>query len=91
MSKDKIEEILHQSMNVDRLVVIDDSAKHAGHAESTKSGGGHFSIHIVSDAFVGKTRVQRHKMIYMILNDYMGQGIHALAIKAQTVAELEQK
>ncbi|MCA9399220.1 MAG: BolA family transcriptional regulator [Candidatus Omnitrophica bacterium] len=91
LSKDKIEEILYQSINVDRLVIMDDSAKHTGHAESVKSGGGHFAIHIVSDDFIGKTRVQRHKMIYTVLNDYMGQDIHALAIKAQTMAELEQK
>jgi BolA family transcriptional regulator, general stress-responsive regulator len=69
------------------LDITDDSASHAGHA-GAKSGGGHFFLTIVSDTFVGKTTMARHRMVYDALGDMMQREIHALSIKAYTAAEL---
>lgn len=67
------------------LTVRDDSAQHAGHAGA--AAGGHFTVTIVSDAFAGKPRVARHRLVYDALADAMQRGIHALAIVAYTPEE----
>ena len=68
------------------LNIIDESAKHAGHASA--GGGGHFVVEIVSDAFEGKTLIQRHRLVYDALGDEMQKNeIHALSLKASTPAE----
>lgn len=64
--------------------VIDDSGAHAGHAGAKESGGGHFHLTIVSEAFQGKNAVARHRMVYAALADLMQQKIHALQIEAMT-------
>lgn len=68
------------------VAVEDDSALHAGHA-GARSGGGHYRLTIVADAFAGKGTLARHRMIYDALGDLMQGRIHALAIRAQTCAE----
>jgi BolA protein len=68
------------------LNIIDESAKHAGHASA--GGGGHFVVEIVSDAFRDKTPIQRHRLVYDALGDAMKSNeIHALSIKASTPDE----
>ncbi len=69
----------------DALNIIDDSAKHAGHASA--GGAGHFVVEIVSEAFEGKSPIQRHRLIYEALEAAMHSEIHALGIKASTPAE----
>ncbi|AWI74553.1 BolA family transcriptional regulator [Parazoarcus communis] len=71
------------------IEVEDDSHLHAGHA-GARSGGGHYNLHIVSDEFVGKNTVARHRMIYAALGEMMKSEIHALAICAQTAEEAKQ-
>ncbi len=66
------------------LHVVDDSAAHAGHAGAMASGGGHFHLTIVSDVFLGKNAVARHRMVYAALADLMQNQIHALQIEAMT-------
>lgn len=66
------------------LHVVDDSASHAGHAGARESGGGHFHLTIVSQAFQGKNPLARHRMVYAALSDLMQQRIHALQIEAMT-------
>lgn len=68
------------------IQIIDDSAKHAGHA-GAKSGGGHYQLDITSTEFTGKPTLARHRMIYDALGEMMQQQIHALSIKAQTPEE----
>ena len=68
------------------IQIIDDSAKHAGHA-GAKSGGGHYQLDIISTEFTGKPTLARHRMIYDALGEMMQQQIHALSIKAQTPEE----
>ena len=60
----------------------DESAQHAGHAGSRPSGGSHWQLTIVSDAFRGKSPVTRHRMVYEALGDLMKRDIHALRIEA---------
>ena len=67
----------------ERLDIVDDSAKHVGHAGAA-SGGGHYQLTIVSKAFAGKPQVARHRLIYQALGDMMQRQIHALSITAYT-------
>lgn len=60
--------------------IRDDSAKHAGHAGNT--GGGHFSLTIVSSQFCGKSQIIRHRSVYQALNELIPDRIHALRIQA---------
>ena len=60
----------------------DESGQHAGHAGARPSGGSHWQLTIVSDAFRGKTPVARHRMVYEALGDLMEHDIHALRIEA---------
>ena len=86
-TKYKIEKILHANLSIAHLKITDDSDKHIGHSEVQKSGGGHFSIFVVSEDFKDKTIIQRHRMIYDLLREELKTNIHALSIKAQTEEE----
>ena len=72
-----------------QMEVIDDSHKHAGH-EGARSGGGHYTLNIVSTHFDGKPTLARHRMIYSALGEMMKHDIHALNIQAATPQELKQ-
>ncbi len=63
------------------LEIRDDSADHAGHAGAA-GGAGHFSLLIVSNAFSGISRLQRHQKVLGRVNDLIPFPIHALQIKA---------
>ena len=67
------------------LELVDESHKHAGHP-GARAGGGHFVVTVVSDAFAGKTPLQRHRMVYDALGDLMKTEIHALSISAHAPA-----
>jgi BolA protein len=62
------------------LEIHDDSAEHAGHAGA--AGGGHFSLLIVSQEFLGLTRLARHQRVLREVADLLPQPVHALSIKA---------
>ena len=68
------------------LDIIDESAKHAGHAGAA-SGGGHFIVTIVSPVFENKSLMQRHRLVYAAVGDIMHSEIHALSIQARTPQE----
>ena len=67
-------------LNPVSLEIQDDSVLHAGHAGNT--GGGHFSITIVSSQFSQKSQIMRHRLIYQALTDLIPQQIHAISILA---------
>jgi BolA protein len=69
------------------LEVIDDSQRHAGHSGHREGGETHFNVHIVSQAFKGKSRIERHRMINAALAVELAGSVHALAIKAQAPGE----
>ena len=68
------------------LLIKDQSQLHAGH-EGAKDGKGHFDVTIVSQAFDGVNRVQRHRMVYDALGKLIETDIHALRIKAFAPSE----
>lgn len=69
------------------LELVDESAKHAGHAGAAPGGNTHWNLTIVSAVFAGKPVVARHRMIYEALGDLMQHPIHALAIRARAPQE----
>jgi BolA family transcriptional regulator, general stress-responsive regulator len=85
-----ISELIRQQLNEafkpELLEIIDNSEAHAGHAGAS-SGGGHYHVSIVAEAFEGKSLVQRHQLIYKALGDMMKQQIHALGINALSPSE----
>jgi BolA protein len=85
--KDIIAEKLHAAFAPDRLDVTDESHLHAGHMGHRPEGETHFRVHIVSQAFEGKSRIDRHRMINATLAAELAGSVHALALKALTTAE----
>ena len=83
---DMIREKLTAALSPVQLDIIDESHLHAGHP-GARSGGGHFNVTIVSDAFEGENLLTRHRMVYDALGDAMKTEIHALSIKARTPKE----
>lgn len=77
-----IEAALRGALAPDAVEVQDDSHLHAGHAGARE--GRHFTVRIVSERFAGLSRVARHRLVYDALHDLIPQGIHALAIQADT-------
>jgi BolA family transcriptional regulator, general stress-responsive regulator len=69
------------------LDVEDESDQHAGHAGHRQGGETHFRVHIVSEAFRGKSRIERHRMINQTLAGELAAGVHALAIHASAPGE----
>ena len=77
-----IEAVLRERLTPTQLEVIDESAAHAGHAGANGTGfGTHFRVRIACDAFAGKSRVARHRLVYDCLQAFIDQGLHALAIE----------
>lgn len=74
------------ALDPERVEIVDDSARHAGHAGARH--GGHYILTIVSPLFAGKMTVARHRMIYNSLGDLMSGKIHALSINAYAPGEL---
>jgi len=64
------------------LTVVDESDQHKGHAGHRPGGETHFRIYIVAEAFRGKSRIERHRMINSVLSVELAGGVHALAIHA---------
>ncbi len=69
------------------LSVEDESDRHIGHAGWREGGETHFRIDIVSEAFSGKSRVDRHRMVNEALAEAFSRGLHALAISARAPGE----
>jgi len=91
MSDARINELrarLTHSLHPVTLEIIDESAKHAGHAGAA-GGGGHFIVQITSAAFRDKSLIQRHRLVYDAIGDMMQRDIHALSIDARTPEEFQ--
>ncbi len=69
-----------------QIALADDSHLHAGH-EGARGGAGHFRVRVVSDAFVGRATLARHRLVYDSVRDWMPHRIHALVIEARTPDE----
>ncbi len=69
------------------LDIADESHLHAGHAGHRPGLSTHFRVAIVAGAFAGKSRVERQRLVYAVLDDLMGKPIHALALSAKAPGE----
>jgi len=85
--RNAIEEKLRAAFAPVSLEVVDDSALHAGHAGAPEGGESHFTVRIVSRAFEGKTRLERHRLINQALAEELAGPVHALAISASAPAD----
>jgi stress-induced morphogen len=75
----------------EHLLIENDSHKHRHHAPmqgSAYTGETHFTVTIISNAFAGRSRIDRHRMVHEILADELAGPVHALAVKAATPAEV---
>jgi BolA protein len=84
---DLITEKLTKAFAPQSLQVVDESHLHAGHAGHRPGGETHYRVYIVSDAFHGKSRIDRHRMINAALAHELAGGVHALAIHAAAPGE----
>jgi BolA protein len=82
---------LIQSLQPERVEVIDESHLHAGHAGAREGGESHFRVFIVSAKFDGASRVTRQRMVNAALREELAGPVHALAMKTLTPAEVEQE
>lgn len=78
-----VQQQLEAALQPQSLKIIDDSHLHAGHGAK----GGHYTVHIVADAFAGKSLIQRHRLVYDALQELMSGEIHALSIQAKSPEE----
>lgn len=77
----KIGETLAQALQPVHLSVVNESGKHKGHAGDNGTGESHFHVEVVSDSFVGKSRIERQRMVYNLLDDEFKSGLHALSLR----------
>jgi len=84
----KFEELICKSIKVDKINIIDRSNQHAGHQGYTS--GMHLEALIVSDDFIGKSLIERHRLVYAALSDFMNKEIHALSMKTLTKEEINK-
>ncbi|MEI9926270.1 MAG: BolA family protein [Bradyrhizobium sp.] len=88
-TKDTIINKLREAFSPESLDVADESHLHEGHAGHRPGGETHFRVYIVSPAFEGKSRIERHRMINSLLAAELAGSVHALALKAQAPGEVK--
>ena len=82
ITADRLDQRLRERLGPTQLEVLDESAAHAGHAGSNGSAfGTHFRVRIASPLFTGKPRVARHRLVYDARQEFIDQGVHAIAIE----------
>ena len=81
-TRDLITEKLTKAFAPQSLDVVDESHQHEGHVGHRPGGETHFRVYIVSEAFKGKSRLERHRMVNQALSGELAAGVHALAIHA---------
>lgn len=85
---ERIRVAIEAGLSPRRLEIVDDSGRHAGHAGARPDGETHYAVTIVADAFAGKSRVSRQRLVYDLLADEFRTGLHALQLT--TLAPDEQ-
>ncbi|HEX3422335.1 MAG TPA: BolA family protein [Sphingomicrobium sp.] len=79
--------LLNSALSPTRIELVDESEKHRGHGGYNPEGESHFALRIESRAFVGKSRVERQRLIYAAIGDLMRERVHALSIRAEAPGE----
>jgi len=86
-TRDLIMNKLTAAFAPERLDVVDESHQHVGHAGHRPGGETHFRVYIMAQAFKGKSRLERHRMVNETLSGELKGGVHALAIHASAPGE----
>ncbi len=86
---DRIAAKLTAGLQPTRLEIVDDSARHHGHAGAHADGAGetHFNVAVESAVFAGKSRLDRQRLVYGLLADELAERVHALALKLTAPGE----
>jgi BolA family transcriptional regulator, general stress-responsive regulator len=84
---ERIRETLLSKLSPEQIEVIDESGKHAGHKGAIPGKTTHVRVKIVSDAFRGKSRIDRHRLVNDLMASEIADGLHALAIEARVSGE----
>ncbi len=85
-----MEKKLTEALSPERLKIVDESHKHAGHAGARPGGESHFEVEVVSSAFEGKSRIERQRLVYGALAAEMVADIHALSLQTLTPDEVDK-
>ncbi|MGE3906672.1 MAG: BolA family protein [Reyranellaceae bacterium] len=78
---------LTAALSPQRLEIVDDSARHAGHAGARQGGESHFNVTVVSSRFSGLNRIARQRLVYEALAEELAGPVHALSLKLRTPEE----
>jgi BolA protein len=87
---DRMADLLRQHFRPEMLEIVDDSARHAGHAGAAPGGETHYTVLVVAAAFHGQTRLERSRSVHAVLNSEFATGLHALTLTLQTPEEQAQ-
>jgi len=82
-AEERITLTLREAFHPVRINVVDESHLHKGHADHRPEGETHFRVKIAADAFLGKTRIESHRMVNAALAPEFARGLHALAIEIE--------
>jgi BolA protein len=88
---ERIRTKLVEALQPSRLEIVDDSQNHAGHVGAGAGGETHFNLLVVSECFVGQSRLERQRRIHELLADELAGPVHALSVKTLTSAEAAGK
>lgn len=89
-ARTRLTETLTEALRPMSLEVVDESHHHAGHGGWRPEGETHFRVKVVSDAFAGMSRLERHRRVNDLAAAELKAGLHALAIEARTPEEAER-
>jgi BolA protein len=84
-----IKQVVEENLSPSHVELVNDSHKHVGHAGHDGSGESHFTLIVVSTAFEGCNRIQRHRMVYDLVNPLFSRGLHALSMRLYSPKEFE--
>jgi stress-induced morphogen len=88
---DRLRKLLTERFAPQVLEVIDDSARHAGHAGARPEGETHFHVRMVAAAFAGQSRVQRQRAVHAAVAEEFAKGMHALSLDLRTPEEAAER
>ena len=88
---EQIRRALTSAFAPDILEVVDDSARHAGHAGSTAAGETHFKVSVVAEHFAGLSRVERSRQVHQVLASEFAGGLHALSLMLRSPDEINSQ
>jgi stress-induced morphogen len=86
--RSRLETLVRAAFRPSRLSIEDDSARHAGHAGAAPGGETHFTIHMVSESFVGLSRISRSRAVHTVVGEEFQTGLHALVLILRSPDEI---